>query len=72
MGCPSNSEFQINSEKCFHVSLHRLNGHEFEQTPGGGKGQEACCGSVTKSDTTERLNNKYPKYCACACMRVCE
>ena len=21
---------------------HRLNGHEFEQTPGDGEGQEAC------------------------------
>ena len=29
-----------------------------------------CC-SVAKSDTTERLNNKYPKYCVCACVCVC-
>ena len=40
---------------------HRLNGHEFEQTPGDSEGQEslACCshGSGKESDTTERLNN---------------
>ena len=39
---------------------HRLNGHEFEQTPGvgGGQGGLAMCGSWggTESDTTERLN----------------
>ena len=39
---------------------HRLDGHEFEQTPGIGDGQGnlACCspGSHKKSDTTERLN----------------
>ena len=37
----------------------RLNGHEFEQTPGGGNGQGslACCSPwVTQLDTTERLN----------------
>ena len=40
---------------------HRLNGHEFEQTPGVGHRQEslACCivwgGKV--SHTTEQLNN---------------
>ena len=36
---------------------HRLNGREFEQTPGVGDGQEglACCGSWghKESDTTE-------------------
>ena len=43
---------------------HRLNGHEFEQTPGDGlrEGQEslACCSprGRKESDTTERLNNK--------------
>ena len=39
---------------------HRLNGREFEQTPGDGEGQggPACCSPrVTKSDMTEGLNN---------------
>ena len=40
---------------------HRLNGHEFEQTPGDSKGQGslACCSPwcSKESDTTERLNN---------------
>ena len=39
---------------------HRLNGHEFEQTPGVGdeQGGLACCGSWghKESDTTEQLN----------------
>ena len=39
---------------------HRLNGHQFGQTPGVGDGQGglACCGSWGRreSDTTERLN----------------
>ena len=39
---------------------HRLDGHEFEWTPGVGDGQGglACCDSWghTESDTTERLN----------------
>ena len=39
---------------------HRLDGHEFEWTPGVGDGQEglACCNSWGRkeSDTTERLN----------------
>ena len=26
--------------------LHRLEGHEFEQTPGGGEGREAWCAAV--------------------------
>ena len=36
---------------------HRLNGHEFEQTPGTGDGQGglASC-SHKESDTTEQLN----------------
>ena len=38
-----------------------LNGHEFEQTPGGGEGQGslACCSpwGRKESDTPERLNN---------------
>ena len=41
---------------------HRLNGHEFEQTPGNseGQGRLACCGSWghKESDMTEQLNNK--------------
>ena len=40
---------------------HRLNGHEFEQTPGDGEGQGSlmCCSSwgFKESDTTEQLNN---------------
>ena len=39
---------------------HRLNGHEFEWTPGAGDGQGglACCNSWGRkeSDTTDRLN----------------
>ena len=41
---------------------HRLNGHEFEQALGDGKGQGslACCHpwGCKESDMTERLNNK--------------
>ena len=41
---------------------HRLNGHEFEQAPGGGEGQGslACCSpwGCKELDTTERLNNR--------------
>ena len=40
---------------------HRLNGHEFEQTLGGGEGQGslACCSpwGLKESDTTEGLND---------------
>ena len=40
---------------------HRLNGHEFEQTPGDGEGQRSlvCCSPQGRkeSDVTERLNN---------------
>jgi len=40
---------------------HHLNGHEFEQAPGGGEGQGSlvCCSpwGHKESDTTERLNN---------------
>ena len=40
---------------------HRLKGHEFEQTPGGGEeqGSLACCSpwGHNESDTTEQLNN---------------
>ena len=36
---------------------HRLNGHEFEQTPGVGDGQGGCDSRGRKeSDITERLN----------------
>ena len=39
---------------------HRLNGHEFEQTPGDSEEQGSleCCSSWCRkeSDTTERLN----------------
>ena len=41
---------------------HQLNGHEFQQAPGDGEGQEslACCSpwGHKESDTTEQLNNK--------------
>ena len=40
---------------------HRLNGHEFEQTPRDSEGQRSlvCCSSWDRkeSDTTESLNN---------------
>ena len=40
---------------------HRLNGHEFEQTPGNSEDQEslACCSpwGQKESDKTEQLNN---------------
>ena len=40
---------------------HRLNGHEFEQTPGDSEGQGslACCSSRGRKglDMSERLNN---------------
>ena len=40
---------------------HRLNGHEFEQTPGDGEGQGSlvCCSPWGRkvSDTTEQVNN---------------
>ena len=41
---------------------HRLNGHEFEQTPGDSEGQGSllCCSpwDCKESDMTEQLNNK--------------
>ena len=41
---------------------HRLNGHEFEQAPEDGEGQEnsACCSPWGRKelDMTERLNSK--------------
>ena len=40
---------------------HRVNGHEFEQTPrdGGGQGSLACCSpwGRKESDMTGQLNN---------------
>ena len=40
---------------------HRLNGHEFKQTQGGGEGQGSlmCCSlsGCKESDMTQRLNN---------------
>ena len=44
---------------------HQLNGHEFEQIPEDSEGPRslACCSpwGCKESDTTEQLNNKYPK-----------
>ena len=43
---------------------HRLNGHEFGQTPGDSEGQGslACAvHGVTELDPTERLNNNHKK-----------
>ena len=41
---------------------HKLNEHEFEQTPGDGEGQGnlACCSpwGRKESDTNKHLNNK--------------
>ena len=41
---------------------HKLNGHEFEQTPGYGEGQGnlACCSpwGYKESDMNKHLNNK--------------
>ena len=49
---------------------HRLNGREFEQTPGDGEGQGnlVCCSpwGHKESDTTQQLNNNIksgPKPC---------
>ena len=40
---------------------HQLNGHEFEQAPGDGEGQDSltCCSpwGCKESDTTEQPNN---------------
>ena len=43
---------------------HRLNGHEFAQTPGDNEGQGSleCCNpwGHKESETTEQLNNNNP------------
>ena len=43
------------------IALTRLDGHEFEQTPGDGEGQESltCCSpwGHKELNMTERLNN---------------
>ena len=48
---------------------HWLNGHKFEQAPGGSEGQGslACCSpwGCIESDTTERLNNNNKTYKVC-------
>jgi len=45
---------------------HRLNGHEFQQTPGDGEGQGslACCSpwGHKELDTTEQLDNNINKF----------
>jgi len=45
---------------------HRLNGGEFEKTPGDSEGQGSLAGcspwGCKKSDTTEQLNNKIKNY----------
>ena len=35
---------------------HQLNGHEFEQAPGVGDGQESLCAAVHGVSKTEELN----------------
>ena len=48
---------------------HRLNGHEFKQTPGDGEGQGSlvCCSpwGCKGSDTTEPLNSNKLTKAAC-------
>ena len=48
---------------------HRLNGHEFEQTPGDkeGQGSLVCCNpwGCKEMDTTEQLNNNNKFICLC-------
>ena len=57
---------------------HQVNGHEFEQTLGDGKGQGGlpCCSSwgLKESDTTERLNNNnsvYTSFSICTKFSIC-
>ena len=46
-----------------NVWHHQINGHEFEQTPGDGEGQEslACCSPLGRKelDMTEQLNQTH-------------
>ena len=37
---------------------HRLNGHEFEQAPGAGDGQEAWCAPVKVKEESEKFGLK--------------
>ena len=50
---------------------HRLNGHEFEQTPEDSKGQGSlmCCSpwGCKESDVTEKLNSNNPGNSDAAC-----
>ena len=61
MSSPSRQEEKGTTENEMVGWHHRLDGHEFEQTPGDGEGQGslACCRLWRRkeSDTTERLNN---------------
>ena len=42
---------------------HQLDGHEFEQAPGVGDGQESlACWGRKESDTTEQLNRPKRNY----------
>ena len=54
---------------------HRLDGHEFEWTPGVGDGQGglACCDSWghKESDTTEQLNWTELALCVCVSVTFC-
>ena len=47
--------------------LHRLNGHNFEQTSGDGEGQGslACCSpwGLKEQEMTEQLNNRILPIC---------
>ena len=56
---------------------HQLDGHEFEQVPGDGKGQGSmvCCSpwGRRESDTTEPLNNNKNRHPVKICwMTVCK
>ena len=53
---------------------HRLNGHEFEQTPGDGDGQGTlvCCSPWGRKELgiTEQLNNNSKEPCRIYCVQV--
>ena len=59
-GKESGQEEKVTTEDEVVVCHHRLNGHDFEQTPGDGEGQWSlvCCSpwGHKELDTTERLN----------------